>query len=307
MMFSIPSRLALAATALLVGVAVAAPRAPEPEYVDAVQQWRDKVEKSLRADNGWLTLAGRFPMRQGVNRVGTTADNDIVFPPGVGPEHLGAFVVDGDKVTLKLAPGATMTSEGKPFTGERAMKTDSEKRDWVASGRASMHIIQRDGKYILRLADNESEHRRSFPGRVWYPVTDAYRVQAKFVPYPKGRTVPIVNVIDEVSDEPSPGYVEFRIDGKAYRLDAVGDDDGLFFVFRDRTAGGTTYPPGRFLYVDQMPKPGETFTLDFNKAYNPPCAFSEYTTCPLPPEQNKLKVRVEAGEKYRAKKVASLK
>jgi uncharacterized protein len=111
-----------------------------------------------------------------------------------------------------------------------------------------------------------------------------------------------VNVIDEVSDEPSPGYVEFRLNGQVHRLDAVGDDDGLFFVMRDATAGKTTYAPGRFLYVEKKPEPGETFMLDLNRVYNPPCAFSEYTTCPLPPKQNILKTRVEAGEKYPPKR-----
>jgi len=108
-----------------------------------------------------------------------------------------------------------------------------------------------------------------------------------------------VNVIDEVSDEPSPGYVEFTLHGRKQHLDVVGtDDDGLFIVFRDATAGKTTYPPGRFLFVEGKPKPGETFFLDLNRAYNPPCAFSEFTTCPLPPKQNILKTAVEAGEKY---------
>jgi uncharacterized protein len=123
-------------------------------------------------------------------------------------------------------------------------------------------------------------------------------VNATYVPYPPGRKVTIINVLDEASDEPSPGYVEFSLGGATHRLDAVGDDDGLFFVMRDATAGETTYRPGRFLYVQKKPEPGKPFELDLNRIYNPPCAFSEWTTCPLPPKQNILKVRVEAGEKY---------
>ena len=123
-------------------------------------------------------------------------------------------------------------------------------------------------------------------------------MQATFVPYPPGSKVTIINVLDEASDEPAPGYVEFELGGQAHRLDAVGDDDGLFFVLRDATAGDTTYRPGRFLYVQKKPEPGKPFELDLNRVYNPPCAFSEFTTCPLPPKQNILKVRVEAGEKY---------
>ncbi len=298
---------ALASLAVSV-IAVAAPGTPvktgEPEYVDAINQWRDSVEKSLRRDNGWLTLAGRFIMKPGLNTFGTAPTNDIVFPAelkGTGPEVIGSITVDAanKSVTLKLAEGVSMTSSGKPFTGERTLKYDSANRDWVSLGRISMHIIERDGRYVLRLADNESMVRKNFPGRVWYDINPAFKVNAKFVPYPPGKKLSIVNVIDEVSEEPCPGYVEFRLKGRKYKMDVVGEDEGMFFVMRDGTSGDTTYRPSRFLYVDKKPKPNETFQLDFNKTYNPPCAFSEFTTCPLPPEQNILKTRIEAGEKYR--------
>jgi uncharacterized protein (DUF1684 family) len=164
-----------------------------------------------------------------------------------------------------------------------------------------MHIIERDGTYVLRLADNESAVRKNFAGRLWYDPDPRFVVDAKFVPYPPGKKISIVNVIDEVSDEPCPGYVEFKLMGKSYRMDVVGEDEGLFFVFRDATAGITTYRPSRFLYVDVRPAPNTAFKLDFNKAYNPPCAFSEFTTCPLPPKQNIIGSKIEAGEKYRKK------
>ncbi|MEO8102346.1 MAG: DUF1684 domain-containing protein [Betaproteobacteria bacterium] len=296
---------ALMVSAAGIGIGSAIAGTPEQAaYVDSVQQWRDRVEQSLRRDNGWLTLAGRFQMKPGANTFGTGKDNDIVFPrelKGTGPQRLGTLIVDraGKKVTLKLADGVSMMSDGKPFSGERAMGSGTEKRDWVSMGRIAMHIIERDGRYILRLADNESLVRKNFPGRIWYAVDEKFRVSAKFVAYPPGKTIPIVNVIDEVSAEPCPGYVEFKLNGVTHKMDVVGDDDGLFFVMRDGTAGDTTYRPSRFLYVESKPKPNETFMLDFNRAYNPPCAFSEYTTCPLPPEQNILKARIEAGEKYR--------
>jgi uncharacterized protein (DUF1684 family) len=293
----------LASTAFAAAPAAPA-KAAEPEYVDAINQWREGVEKSLRRDNGWLTLAGRFFMKPGVNTFGTAASNDIVFPPelkGSGPELLGTITVDAAKksVTLKLADGVSMTSAGQPFSGERALKYDPANRDWVSLGRISMHIIERDGRYVLRLADNESLVRKNFPGRVWYDVDPAFKVKARFVAYPPGKKLSIVNVIDEVSEEPCPGYVEFTLKGRKYKMDVVGEDDGMFFVMRDGTSGDTTYRPSRFLYVDQKPKSNQTFQLDFNKTYNPPCAFSEFTTCPLPPEQNILKTRIEAGEKYR--------
>ena len=243
-------------------------------------------------------------MKPGVNTFGTAPNNDIVFPAelkGTGPDVIGTITVDTAKksVTLKLADGISMTSDGTPFTGERELKADTAKRDWVTLGRISLHVIERDGRYVLRLADNESMVRKNFPGRVWYKVNPAFKVNAKFVPYPPGRKLSIVNVIDEISEEPCPGYVEFTLKGKKYKMDVVGDGEGLFFVMRDGTSGDTTYRPSRFLYVDKKPEPNEMFQLDFNKTYNPPCAFSEFTTCPLPPEQNILKTRIEAGEKYR--------
>jgi hypothetical protein len=275
--------------------------AADPEHVKSVEEWRARAEKSLRADNGWLTLAGRFVMKPGENTFGTGEGNAIVFPKGLGPERIGTIDVQPGKVTLRLAPGVTMTKDGQPFT-ERVLGTGVEKRDWITLGRIAMHVIERNGRYVLRLADNESDVRKAFGGREWFPVDGAYRVPAKFVPYAPGRKIPIVNVLDEVSDEPVAGYVEFELGGRTVRLDALDEEKGLFFIFRDETAGKSTYRPGRFLYVDRKPAPDETFLLDLNRAYNPPCAFSEYTTCPLPPEQNILKVKVEAGEKYPPKK-----
>jgi uncharacterized protein (DUF1684 family) len=277
---------------------------PDLEYIADLEAWRERLEQSLRRDNGWLTLAGRFTLKDGVNTFGTGSDNDIVFPPqlmGVGPARLGSIVVDtkNKSVVLKAAEGTTWTSEGKPTSSERPLSTSSSKRDWVVLDRISMHIIERDGKYILRLADNQSDVRTNFKGRIWYEANPAFKTTAKYIAYPPGRTIPIVNVIDEVSDEPSPGYVEFKLRGKKYKLDAVGNDGGLFFVIRDKTSGDTTYRPSRFLYIEKKPEPNTTFTLDFNRAYNPPCAFSEFTTCPLPPKQNILPLRLDAGEKYR--------
>jgi uncharacterized protein len=286
--------LALAATPVLAQ--------SDPAYVKQVQDWRKKAEESLRRDNGWLTLAGRFPLKQGENTFGTAPTNDIVFPKGLGPAGMGSFIVEPGRVTLKLVPGLKGVNNGLELT-EKEMGTDPQNRDWVQVGRASFHVIEREGRYILRLADKESEVRRKFQSRVWYGVDDNYRVWATYTPYEPVRKVKIVNVIDEVSDEPVPGFVQFEISGRPYKLDVIGDDDdGLFFVFRDPTAGDTTYGSGRFLHVTPKPRPGERFQLDLNRAYNPPCAFSEFTTCPLPPKQNILNVRIEAGEKYPPKR-----
>jgi uncharacterized protein (DUF1684 family) len=273
-------------------------------YDNELQAWRESREKSLRADNGWLTLAGRFPLKSGDNTFGTGKDNDVVFPPefkGVGPDRLGTLHVDADagKVTLHLAQGVTMLCGDKPFTKERVLGTDQP--DWVGLGRLRMHIIVRSGRYILRLADNESAVRKNFKGCVWYPADQKFKVEATLVPYAAEKKIRVVNIIGEVSNQPCPGFAEFKLNGETYKLDAIAEEEGLFFVFRDETAGETTYGSARFLTIEKKPKDNATFTLDFNKAYNPPCAFSDFTTCPVAPKQNVLKVPIEAGEKYREK------
>ena len=292
-------KMKLAVLALAVALpALAHAQAADPAYAKQVTDWRAKAEKSLRADNGWLTLAGRYVLKTGENTFGTAPTNDVVFPKGLGPAGIGSVFVEPDgHVTVKMVEGLRMRKDGIEYS-LRDMGTNAEDRDWVSVGRIAFHFIQRDGKTILRLADNQSEVRKNFGGRVWYDVNDRYRVPAKFVPYEPGRKISIVNVLDEVSDEPVAGYIEFELDGRPHRLDALDDDDGLFVIFSDATAGETTYKPGRFLAIEKKPAADERFMLDLNRAYNPPCAFSEFTTCPLPPKQNVLKVRIEAGEKY---------
>lgn len=285
------------------------PALADAEYVKTVQEWRANVDKGLRRDNGWLTLAGRYVMKPGVNTIGSAPGNDLLLPKGVGPDQLGQVIVDGKMVILKLKDGITMKGKEGEFKGERVLLTDSSNRDWVSLGRMSFHVIERKGTYVLRLADNESEVRKQFAGRFWYDVDESAKVAGKFVPYPPGRTIPIVDIIDELHDMASPGYVEFQLKGQTLRLDAVAEpgDKELFIILKDQTAGNGTYNSGRFLVVEwpeAVREKGGPVTIDFNKTYNPPCAFSEFTTCPLPPKQNQLKLKLEAGEKYAPKKLA---
>ena len=289
--------------ALAVAAAHPAPAADDLDravYRDEVLAWRAKAEESLKRDNGWLTLAGRYALKPGANRIGTAADNDIVFPAGTGPDHLGTLTVADGKAQLDAAPGVTMLAKGTPFTTREMAPDAGNERDWVTVGRLAMHVIARNGNLILRLADNQSEVRRQFTGRVWYEIKDPFRAVGRFVPYSPPRHVPIVNVLGEVSDELAAGAVRFTLAGREYSLDAFEEDDELFLIFRDPTAGRTTYPAGRFLTARKSAD-GQVI-LDFNKAYNPPCAFSEFTTCPLPPRQNHLTVAIEAGERHLAKR-----
>lgn len=285
---------------LFAGIATAAD--PAGAYTDEIAAWRARADSSLRADRGWLTLVGRHVLRPGESRIGAGADNDVVLPAEVSPPHLGTITAAANSVRLRLAPGITMTGKD-PFTSEaaafteRELGTSPELRDWVERGRLAMHVIAVEDRRVLRVADNASARRAQFAGRVWYPVDPAWRLPAKFVAYDPPRPTEIVNVLGEISTEPMVGYVEFEAGGKRQRLDAIGEDDGtLWFILRDATAGNGSYPAGRFL-VAPKPVDGQT-TVDFNRAHNPPCAFSDFTTCPLPPPQNQLAVPIAAGERY---------
>jgi uncharacterized protein len=289
--------------ALLAVATSAYAQAPASGYTKEVAAWRAKAEESLRRDLGWLTIAGRWELPPGESTIGSAPGNRVVLPKELAPAKLGAVRVDKDKVTLSLAPGVSMWTEPQPGArgekfSERVLVTKG-RIDWVTSGRLSLYVFTRDdGRAVLRIADRESRHRAQFKGRVWYDVDPAMRVAARFNPYPPGTRIPIANVRGEISEEDASGNVEFDLAGRTYKLDAFADDsDGsLFIILRDETSGVTTYPPGRFLVADK-PVDGRT-VVDFNKAYNPPCAFSAYTTCPLPPPQNWMKTRIPAGEKY---------
>jgi len=192
----------------------------------------------------------------------------------------------------------TVKSQDKPVAELELHSDKGGKPDVLAIGPVSVYVIERGGRHALRVKDSESAQRRSFRGLEWYPVREDLRIRARFTPYDPPKKIPIANVLNTVEPMPSPGYVTFHLGGRQLRLDPVleePDAKELFFIFKDTTAGKDTYPAGRFLYAE-MPKDGQV-VLDFNKAYSPPCAFTSFATCPLPPRQNRLDVRIEAGEK----------
>lgn len=249
-------------------------------FQSEIEAWRAQREKSLRAENGWLTLTGLFWLHDGANPFGKDPANAIVLEDG--PAHAGVFEWKNGKVTVSM-DGST-----------REIKPDSS--DVVKAGRLNLLVIARSGKMGIRVKDPESPARRGFHGLEYFPASEAYRVTARWVTAP--REIPILNVLGQTEPSPNPGYAIFTLRGKELRLYPIleePDAKELFYIFRDETAGKETYGAGRFLY-SAMPQDGKV-TLDFNKAYNPPCTFSPYATCPLPPPENRLPVRIEAGEK----------
>jgi uncharacterized protein (DUF1684 family) len=269
--------------------------AADTSYVQQIEQWRALREARLKSAGGWLTVAGLFWLNDGDNTAGTDADCDIKLPQGSVAGHIGAFRFHDGKVSFHAAEGAAVAVNGTPEqTAELKSDADQDGPDMVTVNALTMFVMHRGDKFGIRMKDRNSEYLRNFTGLRWYPVRPEYRVTARFVAWPEPKSIPIANVLGQTEPTPSPGYVEFTVNGVAARLDAVAEDGSLFLIFRDQTAGKTTYGAGRFLNTE-MPRDG-TVVIDFNQAYNPPCAFTPYATCPLPPPQNRLPVAIKAGE-----------
>jgi uncharacterized protein (DUF1684 family) len=244
------------------------------DYSAEIEKWRAAEDAALRSPTGWLTLAGLEWLKEGENR--------IAMPEGA--PDFGVFELRGGKVTLHPdgAPAVELRSDaaGRPTTIER--------------DGYSITIIERGKRIGVRIRNRNSPGLREFTGMRWFPIQEKYRIAARWEEYDRPKSIPIVNVLGDVSQEKSSGRARFEIDGKEYTLEPVDQGRTLFFNFRDLTSGKETYTAGRFLYADQ-PSNGSVI-LDFNKAVNPPCAFTAFATCPLPPSQNSLRVRIEAGE-----------
>ena len=288
-----PSTAASTATAAASSTVASADTA----YRDEIEQFRRGLETKLTSDTGWLTIAGLSFLTKPETTFGSDAANDVVLP-GDTPPHVGTIVLaKNGQISVTLQPGVHVTLlDGKPFHGG-AIKSDGQgPPDRLVLGDVQLWVHQSGDRPAVRIRDKNNALRKTFTGRKWYPVDEAYRVDATFVPYDKPKEVEIPNLLGDIDKMTTPGEVTFTLNGKAHRMMAVIDDDELWFIFRDKTSGETTYKAARFLYTP-MPKDGKV-VLDFNRAENPPCAFNPYATCPLPPQENRLQVPVEAGEKF---------
>jgi uncharacterized protein (DUF1684 family) len=262
----------------------------DAQYRSQVEQWRQQREAGLKADGGWLTVTGLSWLKDGDNTLGSDASNDILLPPG-SPAHLGNIkLASGHAIFTASGPGVTL--KDKPVIETEVRPTGS---DALEAGPLQLLVIKRGERLALRLKDNDSKQRRDFTHLSWYPIQADWRIKAKFIPAQSPTKIVFDTVIGEQESSSSPGYVEFERGGATYRLQAAAEGRRLFFVIRDQTSGKTTNAASRFLYAD-APRDGSVM-LDFNKAENPPCAFTAYATCPLPPPQNRLLLAITAGEK----------
>jgi len=267
---------------------------PDAAYVQSFEKWKAEQTDDLKAN--WLSLVGLFWLKSGTNTFGSDAGNSIVFPKG--PAHAGEFDLDGSEVTLRLRPDTPATIEGKPANIAKLAPDTSDHVTRIEMGSLRFHVIVRGQRVGIRVRDTDSAASHNFKGMVFYPLDLNYRTTATWVPADGKKTVEVPNALGDVSAESVPGVLTFKLKGQELSLTALGGDakTGLFFVFTDPTAKADTYPGGRFL--DTGPIENGTVVLDFNRAYNPPCAVTPYATCPLAPKENRLTVAITAGEKF---------
>jgi uncharacterized protein (DUF1684 family) len=259
-------------------------------YRKQIEDYRQKREAALKADGGWLTVTGLFWLREGENTLGSDTNNDIVLPESV-PASVGSIRLNhGSAVFVPAWPA--VTPNGQPAT-EKTLRTSGEP-DVLSVGPVDLFVIRRSERFGVRMKDRQSALRKHFTHIGYFPVREDWKIIGKFVPYESPQKLTFDTIIGEQETMSSPGYVEFEREGRVYRLLAAAQGKTLFFVIRDQTSGKTTYPASRFLHTGG-PVDGKV-VLDFNKLENPPCAFTPYATCPLPPRENRLSIAIEAGE-----------
>ncbi len=271
--------------------------AQNDDYIAGIEEWHQTRIQRLTQPDSWLSLAGLYWLHEGENTFGSDAANDIRFPKKA-PPFIGVFVLRDGAVSVRINEDVSVTHDGEPVK-EAPLKSDmSGEPTILRHGALLWYIIDRDGKMGVRLKDTESENIAAFKGIELFPVDPAWRFEARLDTSNAPDTLNIPTVLGTVSREPCPGALVFEYRGDEYRLYPVGQsgDDSWFLIFADETNGDETYGAGRFLVVPAADENGDT-VIDFNKAYNPPCAFTPFATCPLPPSGNRLPFKVTAGEK----------
>jgi uncharacterized protein (DUF1684 family) len=266
----------------------------DPTYQQSFDKWKAELVDDLKQN--WLTLAGLFWLKPGENTFGSDKSNAVVFPSG--PAYAGSFVLQNDEVTVKFLPGADARMAGKPVKLAKLPPDSSGTQAVVEMGGLRMRVIKRGSRMGIRLKDVDNPAVRTYRGPVFYPIQLSYRVTAKWIASDGKKFVDVPNVLGDVTPTPISGEARFKLNGHEFQLTDLGGDPekSLFFVFNDLTSKSETYPGGRFLETD--PVKNGTVVLDFNKAYNPPCAVTPFATCPLAPKENRLAIAIPAGEKY---------
>ncbi len=283
---------AVAGIALCVSACAIQP--PDAAYLQSFEKWKGELVDDLKQN--WLVLAGLFWLKPGANTFGSAADNAIVLPSG--PAHAGVFQLRGDAVSVELQKGVQAKIGGESLDQAKLQADITGKPTVIEMGSLRMHLIQRGQRLGIRVKDLNSEAARNYAGPIFFPLDMTYRITGTFVPSDGKRTVDVPNLLGDVTPTPIAGEVRFKLNGQDLTLTALSGDPakGLSFVMGDLSGKTDTYPGGRFLDTD--PVVDGKVVLDFNRAYNPPCAVTPYATCPLAPKENRLQVAITAGEKY---------
>jgi uncharacterized protein (DUF1684 family) len=265
------------------------------KYKTEVDAWHAKRIKEVLAPNGWVNLIGLYWLGPGIHSFGSGVENDIVFPAGTVPERAGFFLVNDGQVTITVENGVDIRADGKRISKALIFHPDSVKNPQLELGSLRWNVIQRGDRLGIRLRDLESRAVKNFKGIDRFPVNPEWKCEARFEKYDSLKTISITNIIGQTNEQRTLGALVFEWHGQPLRLDVLEGEDDFFVIFADATSGKQTYGGGRFINVKKPDSLGMTF-IDFNKAYNPPCVFSPFATCPLPPEQNRLPIEINAGE-----------
>lgn len=267
-------------------------------YTAAMAKWQTERLNSLRNPEGYLSLVGLYWLKDGVNRIGSASTNDCIFPEGM-PAYMGTVTVSDGTFHLALAEGVEAFIDGNPVREATLLADmDTDGPTIVRHGTVNWFVIRRGTALGIRVRDTHSETLRSFEGVERYPVDEAWRISAEFLPHDQPITVPIPTILGTPADMVSPGKVRLSVNGHTQEMTALkaGNGQQLFLIVADSTSGQETYGGGRFLTTEAVDDANQVI-VDFNKATNPPCAFTPYATCPRPPAENRLPFPVTAGEK----------
>ena len=262
------------------------------KYDTEINTWRADREARLTAEDGWLTVAGLFFLTEGTSSFGTSPLNDIVLSSG--PEMAGLFTLRDGTISVQAIEGQALSVDGQDVSSATLWPFEGTEPPAVTIGPLTLFGHYSGDRLAIRMRDRDSQIRRDFTGLRWFPPDESYRMRGIFIPHEEPRFLELPNILGDVETFRSSGSVKLTVHGQELTMTTIDSGSRLWFIFRDLTSGKETYPAARFLYAP-APEAGSTI-VDFNQAYNPPCAFNPHTTCPLPPLENRLPLRIEAGE-----------
>ncbi|MFD2035921.1 DUF1684 domain-containing protein [Belliella marina] len=268
----------------------------EEDHLEEIGKWYNNRIESLKSEDGWLNLIGLYWFEQDTNRLGSGVEVDLQVEEELFPAFFGTFQKLDKQVYFEPSIDGIQIGEDKLEGNTLVFDAEMNFSPTLSFESFRANVLQRSDLVGVRLRDLESETISNFNGVDRFPVNLDWRFEAEFIPYDPVKEIPISNVLGQTYPAKALGYLSFGFEGRVYNIDALEEGDQLFLIFADGTSGAETYGGGRYLYT-KKPDENGIVVLDFNKAYNPPCVFTPFATCPLPPRQNILELAIEAGEK----------